>query len=356
MTRLEARGGVVYAKSNTPEWGAGGNTFNEVFGPTRNPHDPTLTAGGSSGGAAAALARGMAWLAHGSDLGGSLRTPAVFCGVCGLRPTPGRIGHGPAGDAFDDLAVEGPMARDIRDLGLGLDAFAGGAPNDPMAFDSPEGAFLNAANRPQEKLRLIVTEDCGLPPVHSQMRAAFRGVVGRLAASGAQVTESLPDYRDAKPAFQTLRALGFAQKFQPLLETRRDDLKPEVIWNAEKGLALTGEEILRARRARTAMTAATLELLQTADAIVCPGAAMPPFPIETRYPEECEGAAFENYMDWLAITFVWTLQSLPVIAMPAGKLGGELGAKLPFGVQVIGRPRGEAALLSVASRIEEVLA
>ncbi|MEL6282630.1 MAG: amidase family protein [Pseudomonadota bacterium] len=352
VTRLEARGGVVFAKSNTPEWAAGGNTFNDVFGATRNPHDHALTAGGSSGGAAAALAHGMAWLAHGSDLGGSLRTPATFCGVCGLRPTPGRIGHGPGGDLFNDLSVEGPMARDIGDLGLGLDAMAGATPLDPISFDTADGVFFAAAQQPKEKLRIVVTEDCGLPPVHSRMRAAFRRSVERLADAGVEISEELPDYSATKQAFQTLRAVGFAQKFLPMLETHRDALKPEVIWNAEKGLELTAEEIVNARLARSAMTAATLELFASGvDAILCPGASMPAFPVETRYPDACEGVAFENYMDWLTITFVWSLQGLPVISMPSGSLDDGM----PFGVQVIGAPRGEAALLSAAARIEQIL-
>ncbi|MEO1329426.1 MAG: amidase family protein [Pseudomonadota bacterium] len=352
VDRIETRGGVVFAKSNTPEFGAGASTFNEVFGITRNPHDPALSVAGSSGGSAAALAGGMAWLATGSDLGGSLRTPASFCGVVGLRPTPGRVGAAPRANPFDDLSVEGPMARDVGDLGLLLDAMAGAAEADPLGFDTPPGLFAEAALRPKARLRVAVTPDAGITPLDPAVRAAFDAAVARLAAAGVEIDDRPLDYAGAGAAFQTLRAIGFATNMAPLLERHRDRLKPEVVWNIEAGLKLGAEEIAAARRTRVRLLQTTLARLAEVDAILCPAACVPPFAAEMRYPERCDGRGFENYIDWLRIVFVWSLQSVPALALPAGRFPG--GA--PFGIQAVGRPRGEAALLSVGAALEAALA
>jgi amidase len=351
VRRLEANGGIVYAKSNTPEFGAGGHTFNEVFGTTVNPWNRERSAGGSSGGGAAALASGCAWIAHGSDMAGSLRTPASFCGIVGLRPSPGRVSSGPDTNPYGMLAVEGPMARNVTDTALGLDAMTGRDHTVPIASADSGGMFLEAARNPRRPARIAFSVDLGLTPVDPAVEAAFRDAVGRLEGAGLPMVEACPDFTGAHQAFQVLRAVAFAIATGPLLEAHRDLLKPEVIWNVEKGLALDGRAIVEAEHERVRLFHALREFLETHDVIVCPGAIVPPFPKENRYVGECNGRQFETYIDWLAITYGFTLVSLPVICIPCGTTADGL----PAGLQIAGRPGGEAELISIARTIEEAL-
>ncbi len=235
VERLEERDALVMAKSNTPEFGAGGNTFNEVFGKTRNPWNTRLTCGGSSGGAAVALATGMAWLATGSDLGGSLRTPASFCGVVGLRPSPGRVARAPATDPFDTLSVEGPMARSVPDLALMLDAMAGAHVEDPLSHAAPPNSYVAALAGPAPE-RVGFTPNLGFLPVDSEVAAVCEGATAAFGAMGAAVDLACPDFTDAKEIFQTLRAAKFVTAHAEKLATDRDRLKPEIIWNVKRAL------------------------------------------------------------------------------------------------------------------------
>lgn len=351
VRRLEDRGGIVFAKSNTPEFGAGGHTFNEVFGTTVNPWNRERSAGGSSGGAAAALASGCAWIAHGSDMAGSLRTPASFCGVVGLRPSPGRVPSGPDTNPYGMLAVEGPMARNVTDTALGLDAMTGRDATVPMSSADSGGMFLDAARNPRRPTRIAFSADLGLTPVDPMVEAAFRDAVGRLEGAGLSMVEASPDFTGAHQAFQVLRAVAFAIATGPLLEAHRDLLKPEVIWNVEKGLALDGRAIIEAERERVRLFHIVREFLETYDVIVCPGAIVPPFPKDERYVGECNGHKFETYIDWLAITYGFTLVSLPVICIPCGVTADGL----PAGLQIAGRPGGEVELVSIARTIEDAL-
>ncbi|MEE4119272.1 MAG: amidase family protein, partial [Paracoccaceae bacterium] len=248
--RVEAAGGVIYAKSNTPEFGAGANTFNEVFGATRNPYDLSKSAAGSSGGAAAALKTGTAWLAHGSDMGGSLRNPASFCGVVGLRPALGRVPKGPMPNPFANLSVEGPMARTIADCALFLDALAVPDAREQGALPTPERPFLDWAREARVPRRVAFSRDLGITPVDPEVAAACEAAARRLEDLGAIVEEASPDFAGAHEAFQTLRALDFAVSLGDALRDHRALLKPEVVWNVEKGLALTGEEIARGLKLR----------------------------------------------------------------------------------------------------------
>ncbi len=351
VLRLEERGGIVYAKSNTPEFGAGGHTFNEVFGTTVNPWNPDRSAGGSSGGAAAALASGTAWIAHGSDMAGSLRTPASFCGVVGLRPTPGRVPSGPDSNPYGMLPVEGPMARNITDAALVLDAMTGRDRNVPMATADSGGAFLNAALNPKPKVRLAIGGDLGLTPLDPVVTRIFWDTVDSLEASGLTMVDTRPDFSGVHKAFQVLRAAAFAVSTGPLLESHRDKLKPEVIWNVEMGLSLQGREIVEAERERARLFHHVREFLEDYDAIICPGAIVPPFPMEERYVGMCNGQHFDTYIDWLAITYGFTLVSLPVICIPCGTTP----EGLPAGIQIAGRPNGEAELIAVARTVEDAI-
>ena len=287
---IEAEGGVVFAKSNTPEFGAGGNTFNDVFGATVNPWNTALSAAGSSGGSAVALATGMAWLAHGSDMGGSLRNPASFCGVVGLRPSPGRVSGGPSANPYDTLGTEGPMARDVDDLALFLDAMCGFDPREPLSLDRPVTSFREVAARRVSPKRVAFSADLGITPVAPEVVAICRTAAGRFEAMGIPVDEAHPDLGDAHEVFQVLRAHSFATSMSDLLANHREALKPEVIWNIEKGLALTSEDIGRAERARAAMVARSATFYETYDVLVTPATIVPPYPVEERYVQSVQRA------------------------------------------------------------------
>jgi amidase len=346
---LEKRGAIVLAKSNTPEFGAGANTFNEVFGKTRNPWHTAKTAGGSSGGSAAALASGQVWLATGSDLGGSLRVPASFCAVVGLRPSPGRVARAPVKVPFDPLWVEGPMARTVDDLALMLDAMAGEHPEDPLSLPTPGESFQAAAAARRLPKRVAFSRDLGIVPVASEIAAICERAARRFQDLGVPVDEASPDLKDAPAIFATLRAALFVALLGPLLETDRDRLKPEVVWNIEQGMKLTADAISRAERARTALYYRTVEFFRTYDLLVCPAVVVAPFDVDTRFVAEVEGRRFNNYFEWLALTFAITLTACPALSLPCGFTG----AGLPVGLQLVGRPRGEATLLSAAAGLED---
>jgi amidase len=351
VERLESNGGLIYAKSNTPEFGAGAHTFNEVFGATRNPWDLSRSAAGSSGGAAVALATGTAWLAHGTDMGGSLRNPASFCGVVGMRPSIGRVAHTPAFKIDRNLTVHGPMARNIEDVALLLDAMSGEHPADPLSLPALPSSFLSAARSGTKPKRVAYSPDLGITPVDPEVAAITRKAASRFAEAGVIVEEAHPDLREAHECFHVLRAFDFAVSKAALLRSRRDQLKPEVIWNVEEGLKLTVEQLERAEAQRVAMAARTLEFFKTYDLLLAPATIVAPFPIENRYVAECAGKKFDNYVEWLAIVYAITLACCPALSLPCGFTA----SGLPVGLQVVAAPRGEARLLAGAKVLEDIL-
>jgi amidase len=351
VERLEENGAVVYAKSNTPEFGAGANTFNEVFGATRNPFDLSRSAAGSSGGAAVALATGTAWLAHGTDMGGSLRNPASFCGVVGMRPSIGRVAHSPAFKIDRNLTVHGPMARNVEDLALLLDAMSGEHPADPLSLPSLPSSFLSAARSGKRPRRVAWSADLGITPVDPEVAAITRKAACRFAEAGVIVEEAHPDLREAHECFHVLRAFDFAVSKAALLRSHRDQLKPEVIWNIEEGLKLSVEQLERAEAQRLAMTMRTLEFFKTYDLLLAPATIVAPFPLENRYVAECAGRKFDNYVQWLGIVYAITLACCPALSLPCGFTA----SGLPVGLQVVAPPRGEAQLLAGARVLEDML-
>jgi amidase len=351
VERLEENGAVVYAKSNTPEFGAGANTFNEVFGATRNPFDLSRSAAGSSGGAAVALATGTAWLAHGTDMGGSLRNPASFCGVVGMRPSIGRVAHSPAFKIDRNLTVHGPMARNVEDLALLLDAMSGEHPADPLSLPSLPSSFLSAARSGKRPRRVAWSADLGITPVDPEVSAITQKAASRFAEAGAIVEEAHPDLREAHECFHVLRAFDFAVSKAALLRSHRDQLKPEVIWNIEQGLQLSVEQLERAEAQRLAMTGRTLEFFKTYDLLLAPATIVAPFPLENRYVAECAGKKFDNYVQWLGIVYAITLACCPALSLPCGFTA----SGLPVGLQVVAPPRGEAQLLAGARVLEDML-
>ncbi len=356
VERLESEGGLIYAKSNTPEFGAGANTFNEVFGPTRNPWDTRLSAAGSSGGAAVALKTGTAWLAHGSDLGGSLRNPASFNGIVGLRPTPGRVATDPGLQIDRRLPVEGPMARTVEDVALFLDALTGEDVRDPVSLPKPVTPFLTQARSGWRPARVAWSADLGITPVDAEVAEVVRRAAMRFAELGAIVEEAHPDLSEAHDSFNVLRAKGFAISKAALLASHRDKLKPEVVWNIEKGLSLTMPEIVRAEEQRAAMTRRMLAFLAGAEAggydLLCtPATIVAAFPVEQRYVEAVNGVTFDNYVGWLSIAYAITLCGCPALSLPAGFTADGR----PVGLQIVARPRDEGRLLAGALALEQAL-
>src|SRR6202522_4510767 len=351
VEHLENNGGVVYAKSNTPEFGAGAHTFNEVFGATRNPWDLSRSASGSSGGAAVALATGMAWLAHGTDMGGSLRNPASFCGIVGMRPSIGRVAHTPAAKIDRNLTVHGPMARNIEDIALLLDAMSGEHPADPLSLPRLPTSFLSAARSGSRPKRIAYTPDLGITPVDPEVAAITRKAASRFAEAGVIIEEAHPDLREAHECFHVLRAFDFAITKAALLRSKREYLKPEVIWNIEEGLKLSVEQLERAEAQRVALAARTPEFFKNSDLLRTPATIVAPFPIENRYVAECAGKKFDNYVEWLGIVYAITLVCCPALSLPCGFTA----SGLPVGLQMVAPPRGEAQLLAGARVLEDIL-
>jgi amidase len=348
VLRLEANGAVIYAKSNAPEFGAGGNTFNDVFGATRNPHDLTRSAGGSSGGAAAALASGSAWLAQGSDLGGSLRTPASFCGVTSLRPSPGVVTTNPGLAPFDVYSQSGPMARDLADLALFTDALAG--PSQQAGISKPHriGQFAEAAARPRKPFRVAFSEDLGVTQTSSEVSSVCQRALALLAQDNIAIENAHPDLSMMDAAFDVPRALDYAQSYGTSLAESRDIFKPEVVWNIERGLQLEADEIRHSLDAQGQAFSNASNFMQDFDLLICPAAIIPAYPVEERYPGYADGLAYSEYYRWLAICCAITTTTLPVITLPCGKT--ETG--LPVGLQLIGKPHGELDLFACASYLE----
>jgi len=351
VRRLEAHGAVVIGKTNLPEFAAGGNTFNDVFGATRNPWDVRMSASGSSGGSAAALAAGQVWMATGNDFGGSIRTPAAFCSVSGLRPSPGMVARVQK-QPFNPLSVEGPLARTVPDVALMFDAEAGFDARDPLSPRAPLPLFAQCAARPEKPLRVAVSADLGIAPVvDREVRASIRSVAEQLAADGVTVEEAHPDLTEAGKNFLTLRGAVYIARVAPLLAQYRDMLKPEVVENAEFGLSLKLSDVVAAEIVQGEIIRRAAAFFEDYDVLICPAALCPPFDVNRRFVENWDGVAFEGYMGWLVLTYAVTMMACPVMAMP----GGYTQNGLPLGLQVIGKPRGEAALFSQAAYLEQLL-
>ena len=350
IRKLESNGAIAVAKSNVPEW-AGGHTFNPVNGLTRNPWDMAKSAGGSSGGSAAALASGLVWLATGNDLGGSLRTPAAFNGGVGLRPSPVRVPRGIRLPSMDTLWVEGPMARNGDDLALMLDAGVGHQIDDPLSFDHSGPSFVDILKKTDIPKRVAFSPDLSIVSIEKEI-AEICGAATRVFADiGAEVTDEIPDFTGVLEAFQTLRAVLFATMMEPILEQHRDKIAPEIIGNIERGLNIMPSQIFEAERVRIELFKKILAFFETHDFLICPAASIAPFSVDQRYVTEIDGKPCETYIDWFSITFALTMTSCPTISVPCGFTS----AGLPVGIQIMGKPRGEAALLLVAKQFEQAI-
>ncbi len=346
---LEARGGIVAGKTNTPEFGAGGNTFNDVFGATRNPWNTTLNAGGSSGGAAASLAAGELWLSHGSDHGGSLRTPAAYCGVVGLRPSPGMCGGGSRDNGFMIEGVQGPMARSVRDCALFLDAMSGFDPRFPISYPAPAESFQSAVERADERVRMSFSLDLGgLSPVDRDVEDHLRGVLSLLERGGAQIEETCPPLSKLERTYRVLRGMTWATMARRMPDEITRHFKPTLSENVAFGEALTMADIAQANLDRTAIYNAMVAHFQRFDVLACPVVGCMPHAQSEEWVQEIGGQNLTDYMDWLRFAFLASTTGLPAISVPVG-----LDTRgLPVGLQLIGKPRGEAALLAAARAVE----
>jgi amidase len=346
---LEARGGIVLGKTNTPEFGAGGNTFNEVFGSTLNPWDTSLNAGGSSGGAAASLATGEIWLSHGSDHGGSLRTPAAFCGIVGLRPSPGIAGGPDKDNAFMIEGTQGPMARSVMDCALFLDAMSGYDPRIAISFPHPKTSYQDAVRHVPSKLVIAFSPDLGgFGQVDKEVDNHLRGTLLMLENNGVEVEETCPDLSELEKTYHTLRGLMWATAARGLPEEVRRCFKPTLAQNTAFGQSLSIDDIIDANINRSKIYNRMVKLFEKYDILACPTVGCMPHQQSEEWVDNVGGVKLLGYMDWLRFSFLATTAGLPSISVPVG-----LGPRgLPVGLQLIGKPRGEARLLSAARLIE----
>ena len=346
---LEGNGAIPIAKSNVPEW-AGGHTFNPVYGTTKNPWDNSKSAGGSSGGSAAALASGMTWLATGNDLGGSLRTPAAFNSVVGLRPSPGVVPRGLRLQPFDTLWVEGPMARNVTDVALMLDAGSGHHPDDPLSFKS-SGRYRESITTAAKPARVAFSPDLGVVPVAKEVANLCERAANQFNAIGVDVTNDIPDFSGVLDAFQTLRGILLGTMMSELLAEHREKIAPEIVGNIELGMNVTSAQLFDAERTRWELYKQVNHFFKSHDVLICPTASIAPFPADQRYVEEIDGKPLNTYIDWFSITFALTMTACPVLSLPCcfTKEG------LPVAIQLMGRPRGESELLRAAYVLEQQL-
>ncbi|MGH2599199.1 MAG: amidase [Haloechinothrix sp.] len=350
VARLRAAGVVATGKTNVPEFGAGSHTFNEVFGTTTNPYAPTLSAGGSSGGVAAAIAAGIQPLGEGSDMGGSLRIPASFCNVVGFRPSYGVIPMPSPLNAWAWLGRTGPIAREVSDVALFMSAIAG--PSPLLQTSAPIGgpAFAGPLTGDLSRVRIGWSPDFGIEiPVDPAVLDVLKGQLRVFEEAGAIVEEATPDFSEADKVFQTARATDFAAGLGPLVRAHRELIKPEVVWNVELGWSLSAEELIEATAARTRLEASIREFFGRYDVFLSPAAQVLPFDASLRYPGTVAGIASETYLDWMRSACVLSATSLPVLALPAGFTPDGL----PVGFQLAVNHYRDADLLRYAKAFED---
>lgn len=349
---LEGNGGIVVAKANSPEFGHGANTFNEVFGKTRNPWNLSLTCGGSSGGSAVAVASGQVWGATGSDFGCSLRTPASFCSVASLRPSPGRIARSRVRLPYDNLWVQGPMARNVGDVALMMDAMVGAHPLDPISMERPSTAFVDAVDKPALPRRIAFSPDLGGHVRISQsVRRIFAEAIQKISALDVQIDEACPDLRDAGEIYETLRANQFVGDLGPIIEEHADRVRVELVENYARGKAMSVEQLAKAEIARGKLYERVARFFDDHDLLIVPATAVPPFDIDIKYLKDIDGDPLKYYYEWYAICYYLTITSLPILSLPCGFTSDGR----PIGLQLVGPPRSEHRLLSYAAILEDVL-
>ena len=349
VERLRQAGAIVVGKTNTPEFGAGSQTFNTLFGATRNPYDLERTPGGSSGGAAAALASRMLPIADGSDLGGSLRNPASFCNVVGFRVSPGVVPVHPTRRLFDDLTIIGPMGRDTKDVALLLSVMSGPDTRDPLSAGVAATDFSVDLSRDFAGTRIAWSADLGFLPVESRVIDVLEGSLAAFADLGCSVEPAEPDLQGAEEVFLALRSARFVGLFGDTYRTKPEALKATIRWNIEQGLSLDATDVARAEARRAAMYGGLLEFFERYDFLALPATQVTPFPVTTEWVEEIDGRRLENYLQWMQSCCAISLMPVPALSIP----GGFTDDGLPVGLQLVGRPRGDLELLQLAHAFEQ---
>ena len=349
IERLKQAGAITVGKTNTPEFGAGSQTYNEVFGETLNPYDISKTCGGSSGGAAVALACGMRPIADGSDMGGSLRNPANFCNVVGFRPSPGRVPVWPSLTGWFPISVQGPMARTVADVSLVLSAIAGPDPRSPISISESGDVFKQSLDRDFSGVHIAWSQDLGEFPVDKRITKAIEGQKSVFESIGCVIIDDQPDFTDADEIFKIWRAWHFELAYAELLETHRDQIKDTVIWNIEEGQKLSGVEIGRAEIKRTQLYQRIREFMEKSEFLVLPVSQVPPFDIRQRYVTEINGVDMETYIDWMKSCYYISITGLPSISVPCGFTS----EGLPVGIQIVGRHQDDFGVLQLAYAFEQ---
>ncbi len=349
VERLKKAGAITIGKTNTPEFGAGSQTFNQLFGETFNPYDISKTCGGSSGGAAVALACGMLPLADGSDMGGSLRNPASFCNVVGFRPSPGRVPSWPKMAAWSHLSVEGPMARTVPDIALMLQAIAVPDARSPLAIEQSPEIFAGQLKRDFKGTHIAWSQDLGGLPVDSQVTAALNAQRPIFTELGCYLVDAEPDFTDADEVFKAWRAWSFEMAYGDMLESHREHMKDTVIWNIEAGQKLTGPQLARAEIKHTNLYHRVREFMAEYEFLILPVSQVPPFDVTQQYITEINGILLETYIDWMKSCYYITVTGLPAISVP----GGFTPDGLPIGVQIVGRPHDDWGVLQLAYAFEQ---
>jgi amidase len=348
VERFRQADAIIIGKTNTPEFAAGGNTWNDVFGRTRNPWDPSKSAGGSTGGGAVGLATGMIAIAEGTDLGGSLRIPASFCGIVGLRPSPGLVPTDPSDWVWDTLQVSGPMARTVEDVALALQAIAGPSERSPLAQPTAGRDFVGAVKQgPKKGLRIAYCPDIANIGIDASVERACRRAAFALTDAGAKVEEVKLDLSYARDAFLALRGEWFVAWMYERLD-RIEEFGVNVRNNTRSGLEAPQQNLAAAHHARGKVWRQFQQFFTKYDHLLTPTMCVSPFPVEQNYPETVAGRQMKTYVDWLAPTFLLSMAGLPIASVPCGLDS----AKMPVGLQIVGRPLGEEDVLALAGRVQ----
>ncbi|CAN1507182.1 GatA Asp-tRNAAsn/Glu-tRNAGln amidotransferase A subunit and related amidases [Burkholderiaceae bacterium] len=349
VERLKNAGAISLGKTNTPEFGAGSQTFNALFGATLNPYDLSKTCGGSSGGGAVALATGMVALADGTDLAGSLRNPANFCNLVGMRPSVGRVPSWPEQLGWYTMSVAGPMARTVEDLALAMSVMSGPDDRSPIAIDTPGSIFTAPLQRNFKACRIAYSEDLGGLPVEPEVRKVMQASRAVFESLGCEVVNDEIDLAEAGEIFMLWRAWRTELRIAPLLKDHKDQLKDTVIWNAEQGLDLTGPQLARAEAKRTEIYHRMRAFMSRYEYLVLPVNQVLPFSVDLDYPREINGVKMNTYIDWQKTAYFISAMGNPAISVPAGFTD----SGLPVGVQIVGGHRQDFAVLQLAHAFEQ---
>ncbi len=349
VERMRRAGAIIVGKTNTPEFGAGSQTFNTIFGATRNPYDLGKTCGGSSGGAAVALACGMVPVATGSDAGGSLRNPAAFCNIVGFRPSIGRVPNPKAGFGWSTLSTEGCLGRSVADLALSLSTIAGPDRNTPLAINEPGNLFARPLDRSFNGVRVAWFKDLGGVPFDARVRTVVDANRATFESLGCIVEQTEPDFSPAEISFRAIRAWSAAASYGKMFEQHPDAFKDTLKEEIQRGMKLTGAEVARAEVAHTLLWRRFQVFLDKYEYFILPTTQLPPFDVNTPYPTEIAGVHFDNYIDWMKACWYVSATGNPAASVP----GGFTPEGLPVGVQIVGRDKQDFSVLQLAHAFEQ---